>query len=114
MNHTQKMNRKDRRNQVLFKHLSRRPETSHEDKFYMYHFDFYRNPSSMKLSYMKVPGNYNHIGLFFDEEHFSRTNVFKKHVFRRTKNGKIDVLPYRHIHTDPVTMKVTTEYYKKK
>jgi hypothetical protein len=114
MNHTQKMNRKDRRNQVLFKHLSRRPETSHEDKLYMYHFDFYRNPSSMKLSYMKVPGNYNHIGLFFDEEHFSRTNVFKKHVFRRTKNGKIDVLPYRHIHTDPVTMKVTTEYYKKK
>ena len=108
------MNRKDRRNQVLFKHLSRRPETSHEDKLYMYHFDFYRNPSSMKLSYMKVPGNYNHIGLFFDEEHFSRTNVFKKHVFRRTKNGKIDVLPYRHIHTDPVTMKVTTEYYKKK
>lgn len=114
MNHRQKMNRKDRRNQVLFKHLSRRPETSHEDKLYMYHFDFYRNPSSMKLSYMKVPGNYNHIGLFFDEEHFSRTNVFKKHVFRRTKNGKIDVLPYRHIHTDPVTMKVTTEYYKKK
>ena len=114
MNHTQKMNRKDRRNQVLFKHLSRRPETSHEDKLYMYHFDFYRNPSSMKLSYMKVPGNYNHIGLFFDEEHFSRTNVFKKHVFRRTKNGKIDVLPYRHIHIDPVTMKVTTEYYKKK
>ena len=114
MNHTQKMNRKDRRNQVLFKHLSRRPETSHEDKLYMYHFDFYRNPSSMKLSYMKVPGNYNHIGLFFDEEHFSRTNVFKKHVFRRTKNGKIDVLPYRHIHTDPMTMKVTTEYYKKK
>jgi hypothetical protein len=114
MNHTQKMNRKDRRNQVLFKHLSRRPETSYEDKLYMYHFDFYRNPSSMKLSYMKVPGNYNHIGLFFDEEHFSRTNVFKKHVFRRTKNGKIDVLPYRHIHTDPVTMMVTTEYYKKK
>jgi hypothetical protein len=114
MNHTQKMNRKDRRNQVLFKHLSRHPETSYEDKLYMYHFDFYRNPSSMKLSYMKVPGNYNHIGLFFDEEHFSRTNVFKKHVFRRTKNGKIDVLPYRHIHTDPVTMKVTTEYYKKK
>ena len=114
MNHTQKMNRKDRRNQVLFKHLSRRPETSHEDKLYMYHFDFYRNPSSMKLSYMKVPGNYNHIGLFFDEEHFSRTNVFKKHVFRRTKNGKIDVLPYRHIHTDPMTMMVTTEYYKKK
>jgi hypothetical protein len=114
MKHTQKMNRKDRRNQVLFKHLSRRPETSHEDKLYMYHFDFYRNPSSMKLSYMKVPGNYNHIGLFFDEEHFSRTDMFKKHVFRRTKNGKIDVLPYRHIHTDPVTMKVTTEYYKKK
>jgi hypothetical protein len=113
MNHTQKMNRKDRRNQVLFKHLSRRPETSHEDKLYMYHFDFYRNPSSMKLSYLKVPGNYNHIGLF-EGERFSRTNVFKKHVFRRTKNGKIDVLPYRHIYTGSVTMKVATEYYKKK
>ena len=107
MNHTQKMNRKDRRCQVLFKHLSRRPEMTHEDKLYMYHFDFYPRPSSMKLSYLKVPGNYNHIGLF-------STNVFKKHVFRRTKNNRIDVLPYRHIHTDPVTMKVTTEYYKKK
>ena len=113
MNHTKKMNRKDRRRQVLFKHLSRHPEMTHEDKLYMYHFDFYPRPSSMKLSYLKVPGNYNHIGLF-DEEHFGRTNVFKKHVFRRTKNGKIDVLPYRHIHTDQVTMKVTTEYYKKK
>lgn len=107
MNHTQKMNRKDRRCQVLFKHLSRRPEMTHEDKLYMYHFDFYPRPSSMKLSYLKVPGNYNHIGLF-------STNVYKKHVFRRTKNNRIDVLPYRHIHTDPVTMKVTTEYYKKK
>ena len=94
MNHTQKMNRKDRRCQVLFKHLSRHPEMTHEDKLYMYHFDFYRNPSSMKLSYLKVPGNYNHIGLF-DEEHFGSTNVFKKHVFRRTKNNNIDVLPYR-------------------
>lgn len=107
MNHTQKMNRKDRRCQVLFKHLSRRPEMTHEDKLYMYHFDFYPRPSSMKLSYLKVPGNYNHIGLF-------STNVYKKHVFRRTKNNRIDVLPYRHIHTDPVTMMVTTEYYKKK
>ena len=113
MNHTQKMNRKDRRCQVLFKHLSRHPEMTHEDKLYMYHFDFYPRPSSMKLSYLKVPGNYNHIGLF-DEEHFGSTNVFKKHVFRRTKNNRIDVLPYRHIHTDQVTMKVTTEYYKKK
>ena len=107
MNHTQKMNRKDRRRQVLFKHLSRHPEMTHEDKLYMYHFDFYPRPSSMKLSYLKVPGNYNHIGLF-------STNVYKKHVFRRTKNNSIDVLPYRHIHTDPVTMSVTTEYYKKK
>ena len=113
MNHTKKMNRKDRRRQVLFKHLSRHPEMTHEDKLYMYHFDFYPRPSSMKLSYLKVPGNYNHIGLF-DEEHFGSTNVFKKHVFRRTKNNSIDVLPYRHIYTDPVTMMVTTEYYKKK
>ena len=107
MNHTKKMNRKDRRRQVLFKHLSRHPEMTHEDKLYMYHFDFYPRPSSMKLSYLKVPGNYNHIGLF-------SANVYKKHVFRRTKNNRIDVLPYRHIHTDPVTMMVTTEYYKKK
>ena len=107
MNHTQKMNRKDRRCQVLFKHLSRHPEMTHEDKLYMYHFDFYPRPSSMKLSYLKVPGNYNHIGLF-------STNVYKKHVFRRTKNNRIDVLPYRHIYTDPATMMVTTEYYKKK
>ena len=113
MNHTQKMNRKDRRCQVLFKHLSRRPEMTHEDKLYMYHFDFYPRPSSMKLSYLKVPGNYNHIGLF-EGEHFSFTDVFKKHVFRRTKNNNIDVLPYRHIYTDPETMMVTTEYYKKK
>ena len=97
------MNRKDRRCQVLFKHLSRHPEMTHEDKLYMYHFDFYPRPSSMKLSYLKVPGNYNH-----------STNVFKKHVFRRTKNNRIDVLPYRHIYTDPVTMVVTTKYYKKK
>ena len=107
MNHTQKMNRKDRRCQVLFKHLSRHPEMTHEDKLYMYHFDFYPRPSSMKLSYLKVPGNYNHIGLF-------STNVYKKHVFRRTKNNRIDVLPYRHIYTDPETMMVTTKYYKKK
>lgn len=107
MNHTKKMNRRDRRNQVLFKHLSRHPEMTHEDKLYMYHFDFYPRPSSMKLSYLKVPGNYNHIGLF-------STNVYKKHVFRRTKNNRIDVLPYRHIYTDPETMMVTTEYYKKK
>ncbi len=107
MNHTKKMNRRDRRNQVLFKHLSRHPEMTHVDKLYMYHFDFYPRPSSMKLSYLKVPGNYNHIGLF-------STNVYKKHVFRRTKNNRIDVLPYRHIYTDPETMMVTTEYYKKK
>lgn len=107
MNHTQKMNRKDRRRQVLFKHLSRHPEMTHEDKLYMYHFDFYPRPSSMKLSYLKVPGNYNHIGLF-------STSVLKKHVFRRTKNNSIDVLPYRHIYTDPETMMVTTKYYKKK
>ena len=113
MKHKLKMNRKDRRNQVLFKHLSQRPNMSHEDKLIMYYIDYYRHPSSMKLSYLKVPGNYNHIGLF-DEEHFGHTNVFKKHVFRRTKNNRIDVLPYRHIHTDPVTMMVTTEYYKKK
>ena len=107
MNHTKKMNRRDRRNQVLFKHLSRHPEMTHVDKLYMYHFDFYPRPSSMKLSYLKVPGNYNHIGLF-------STNVYKKHVFRRTKNNRIDVLPYRHIYTDPETMMVTTKYYKKK
>ena len=113
MNHTQKMNRKDRRCQVLFKHLSRRPEMTYKDKLYMYHFDFYPRPSSMKLSYLKVPGGYNHIGLF-DQAHFGYTNVFKKHVFRRTKNNRIDVLPYRHIYTNPVTMMVTTKYYKKK
>ena len=94
MNHTQKMNRKDRRCQVLFKHLSRRPEMTHEDKLYMYHFDFYPRPSSMKLSYLKVPGNYNHISLFpgWGGGKEWQTTC---HVFRRTKNNKIDVLPYR-------------------
>ena len=86
MNHTKKMNRRDRRKQVLLKHLSQRPNMSHEDKLVMY--DHYLRPSSMMLSYPKVPGNYNHIGMF-DEEHFGHTSVPKKHVYRRDKNNRI-------------------------
>ena len=111
MNHTQKMNKKHRRQEVLFKHLSR--NLDHESMLDMFRYKFYHDPSGMKITIKKVVGNYNHISLFPGWGGCKEWQT-TCHVFRRTKNNKIDVLPYRHIHTDPVTMKITTEYYKKK
>ena len=108
MSHKKKMNKKHRRQEVLFKHLSR--NLDHETNLDLFRYKFYHDPSGMKITMMKVHGNYNHIPLFPEQPGCKEWQT-TCHVFRRTKNNKIDVLPYSTIFTHPEIVKF---YHKRR